>query len=73
MNPKINIWNTGSDKDSGNVFGNLANISKCIPPIIETIHDQTNLRFPEWFVKDTNKMTVTEKKPEIPATNAASV
>jgi flotillin len=51
LNPKINIWNTGSSNGTGNSFDTIRELSKCIPPMIETIYDQTNIELPEWLLK----------------------
>jgi len=51
LNPKITIWNTGSDGDASNSFNSISNIAKSIPPIIQTIEQQTGLALPDWLVK----------------------
>jgi len=52
LNPKITIWNTGNDAEGGaNPFNSISNIAKSIPPIIQTIEQQTGLALPDWLVK----------------------
>lgn len=56
LNPKITIWNTGNDAEgTSGAFGNISNIAKSIPPIIQTVEEQTGLSLPDWLLK---------KKPE---------
>ncbi|ANB50802.1 hypothetical protein [Powai lake megavirus] len=47
MNPKINIWNTGSgETDYTNVISNLV---KTMPPMLDAIQQQTNIKLPDFF------------------------
>ncbi len=47
MNPKINIWNTGSgETDYTSVISNLV---KTMPPMLDAIQQQTNIKLPDFF------------------------
>jgi len=41
LNPKITIWNTSADGKGS--FDGIRDLARAIPPIIETITDQTNI------------------------------
>lgn len=56
MQPKISVWNTGSEAGSG-TGGNgagqdpaaaMRNVYQLLPPLMSTIHDQTGITLPEW-------------------------
>jgi flotillin len=73
LNPKITVWSTGGDSTS-NAYSNIQGLAKSIPPLIETIEDQTNLRLPDWLMKRKSDVVdkevavklaaLQEKKPE---------
>ncbi|KAI1396872.1 hypothetical protein F4819DRAFT_113120 [Hypoxylon fuscum] len=57
MQPKISVWNTGSEAGSGGAGGQgsgqdsaatLRNVYQLLPPLMSTIHDQTGITLPEW-------------------------
>ncbi|GAW23631.1 hypothetical protein ANO14919_132050 [Xylariales sp. No.14919] len=55
MQPKISVWNTGSEGSGsgGNGGGQdggaaMRNIYQMLPPLMSTIHDQTGITLPEW-------------------------
>lgn len=56
MQPKISVWNTGSDAGSGNGSSGggqdsaaaMRNIYQLLPPLMSTIHEQTGITLPEW-------------------------
>ncbi|KAI0429142.1 hypothetical protein F5Y09DRAFT_268843 [Xylaria sp. FL1042] len=55
MQPKISVWNTGSEGSGpgGNGGGQdsaatMRNIYQLLPPLMSTIHDQTGITLPEW-------------------------
>lgn len=57
MAPKMTIWNTGSDaggEDGGNdsqarsATAAIRNTYQMLPPLMETIHEQTGITLPEW-------------------------
>mmetsp|Transcript_10591 Transcript_10591/g.9158 ORF Transcript_10591/g.9158 Transcript_10591/m.9158 type:complete len:113 (+) Transcript_10591:1205-1543(+) len=49
LNPKITVWNTGNDGKG--TYDSFANIAKTIPPIIQTVEEQTGIGLPDWLVK----------------------
>ncbi|GAP83885.2 putative flotillin domain-containing protein [Rosellinia necatrix] len=56
MQPKISVWNTGSESGSGaggsgsgqDSAATMRNIYQLLPPLMSTIHDQTGITLPEW-------------------------
>ncbi|KAI1099639.1 hypothetical protein F4804DRAFT_345374 [Jackrogersella minutella] len=55
MQPKISVWNTGSEAGSSGAGGQgpdtastLRNVYQLLPPLMSTIHDQTGITLPEW-------------------------
>ncbi|KAI8957941.1 hypothetical protein F5Y11DRAFT_360412 [Daldinia sp. FL1419] len=56
MQPKISVWNTGSEAGSGaggqgsgqDSAATLRNVYQLLPPLMSTIHDQTGITLPEW-------------------------
>jgi len=61
LNPKITIWNTGSD-GTNNTFDSISGIAKSIPPIIQTIEEQTGLSLPDWLIKKNSGSTLEVEK-----------
>ncbi|KAI1275896.1 hypothetical protein F5Y07DRAFT_161344 [Xylaria sp. FL0933] len=55
MQPKISVWNTGSEGSGsgGNGGGQdsaatMRNVYQLLPPLMSTIHEQTGITLPEW-------------------------
>ncbi|KAG9252409.1 SPFH domain/Band 7 family protein [Emericellopsis atlantica] len=53
MQPKISVWNTGDGGHSGAGGGGdpadaTRRVYQMLPPLMETIHDQTGITLPEW-------------------------
>jgi flotillin len=53
MNPKMTIWNTGSQAggEGGSSQGgidSIRNMYQMLPPLMTTIQEQTNMTLPEW-------------------------
>ncbi|KAI0181222.1 hypothetical protein GGR52DRAFT_523313 [Hypoxylon sp. FL1284] len=55
MQPKISVWNTGSEAAGSGSQGQgqdsaatLRNVYQLLPPLMSTIHDQTGITLPEW-------------------------
>lgn len=47
LNPKITVWSgVGSDQNQP-----ITSLLKTLPPLFETIHDQTGMAPPDWLVK----------------------
>ena len=52
LNPKITVWNTTHGEGEANsTFNSISSIAKSIPPIIQTIEQQTGMALPDWIVK----------------------
>ena len=52
LNPKISLWNTGGADGGGGAaggFGGLGSIMQSLPPLVDTIEDQTGLQPPKWM------------------------
>ncbi|KAH9896223.1 hypothetical protein F4778DRAFT_772138 [Xylariomycetidae sp. FL2044] len=53
MQPKISVWNTGSEAGQGQGGGQdsaatMRNVYQLLPPLMSTIQDQTGITLPEW-------------------------
>jgi flotillin len=51
MQPKITIWNTGSNGANGEAADPTAairNTYQMLPPLMSTINEQTGITLPEW-------------------------
>lgn len=57
MQPKISVWNTGGGNDGGESDGNaqgtsqIRNLMQSLPPLFETIHEQTGISPPSWMAQ----------------------
>jgi flotillin len=51
LSPKISLWNTGGSAADGGKggFGGLGGIMQSLPPLVDTIEDQTGLQPPKWM------------------------
>ena len=62
LQPKITVWNTGTDgTDSGSP---IRNIMQSLPPLLSTIQEQTGITPPSWFAK-MPQMPSSEERPHI--------
>jgi flotillin len=49
LQPKISVWNTGSNGDTGgDATAAVRNIYQTLPPLMTTINEQTGITLPEW-------------------------
>ncbi|KAK2601888.1 hypothetical protein QQS21_004575 [Conoideocrella luteorostrata] len=51
LQPKISVWNTGSNangESGGDAASAMRNVYQMLPPLMTTIHDQTGITLPEW-------------------------
>ena len=53
LEPKITVWNTGSEGSSGSNdgMGAIRNIMQNLPPLFSTINDQTGIAPPGWLAQ----------------------
>ncbi|KAF2005878.1 flotillin domain-containing protein [Amniculicola lignicola CBS 123094] len=54
LQPKINVWNTGSSGGDGAMADPTApirNLFQSLPPLLSTIHDQTGMAPPSWLAQ----------------------
>jgi len=61
--PKINVWNTGNSSNNDPMSA-IRNIFQTIPPMLDTIKNQTGIQPPSWMAKlsdDQNKQSENEK------------
>ncbi|CAN0877514.1 Flotillin-like protein 1 [Linum grandiflorum] len=57
MQPKLSIWNNSTNDDGGNgsdvingvAMKDIAGIYKMLPPLLQTVEDQTGMRPPAWL------------------------
>ncbi|KHN94768.1 flotillin domain containing protein [Metarhizium album ARSEF 1941] len=52
LEPKISVWNTGSNNVGGEAGGDASaavrNVYQMLPPLMTTINEQTGITLPEW-------------------------
>jgi flotillin len=48
LQPKINIWNTGSTSEQ-NPYAALKDIFTSLPPMLDAVQTQTNIKLPNWL------------------------
>jgi flotillin len=52
LQPKINVWNTGSAGGEGaDPTAPIRNLFQTLPPLLSTIHDQTGMQPPSWLAR----------------------
>ena len=53
LQPKINVWNTGSQGGDGmaDPSAPIRNLFQSLPPLLSTIHDQTGMAPPSWLAQ----------------------
>ena len=53
LQPKINVWNTGSQGSDGmaDPSAPIRNLFQSLPPLLSTIHDQTGMAPPSWLAQ----------------------
>lgn len=53
LQPKINVWNTGSNGDGAmaDPSAPIRNLFQSLPPLLSTIHDQTGMAPPSWLAQ----------------------
>ena len=56
LNPKITVWNTGSGDRNP-----LTDIFKNIPPLLQTVYDQSGVKPPSWMIDIGDKVNKTNE------------
>ncbi|KAF2876768.1 hypothetical protein BDV95DRAFT_625915 [Massariosphaeria phaeospora] len=52
LQPKINVWNTGSQSENAaDPTVSIKNLFQSLPPLLSTIQDQTGMKPPAWFAQ----------------------
>ena len=53
LQPKINVWNTGSDNGApgSDAGASIRNIFQTLPPLMSTINEQTGMSPPQWLMQ----------------------
>ena len=80
LQPKITVWNTGSQDGAAGVADPMAsvrNIFQTLPPLMSTINEQTGIAPPSWMMQMPNQAQlngtadggVQYQKPVVPKTN----
>lgn len=64
LQPKINVWNTGSSTDATDTMAPIRNLFQCLPPMLSTINDQTGLAPPAWLMQMPPKENTLETRPK---------
>lgn len=49
LQPKITVWNTGSDTGNSDSTAPIRNILQSLPPMLSTINEQTGITPPSWL------------------------
>jgi len=50
LQPKISIWNNGGEgSDGGGGMKDVGGVYKMLPPLFETVHEQTGMLPPAWM------------------------
>ncbi|KAF2562669.1 hypothetical protein F2Q70_00018706 [Brassica cretica] len=55
LNPKISVWNHGGEQgigggsSSGNAMKDIAGLYKMLPPVLDTVYEQTGMQPPAWI------------------------
>lgn len=71
LQPKITVWNTGENAGSSDSSAPIRNLFQSLPPLLNTIHDQTGLQPPSWLVGSMANGAGPEHPPSTkPTTNA---
>ncbi|TKA38158.1 hypothetical protein B0A54_11172 [Friedmanniomyces endolithicus] len=50
LQPKINVWNTGSQDGSVDSMAPIRNLIQTLPPMLSTIQEQTGMTAPSWLM-----------------------
>lgn len=51
LQPKINVWDTGSGGGGSGASGAIRDIFQNLPPLVDTIHQQTGMAPPSWLMQ----------------------
>lgn len=51
LQPKINVWNTGNQGEGMDAAAPIRNLFQALPPMLETINDQTGIKPPQWLAR----------------------
>lgn len=67
LQPKINVWNTGSQGDGAmaDPTAPIRNLFQSLPPLLSTIHDQTGMAPPTWLAQMPQQQTIDTKKLQL--------
>ncbi|ROV97811.1 hypothetical protein VPNG_08633 [Cytospora leucostoma] len=73
LQPKISVWNTGAQAggetgSSGSSIDTMRNVYQMLPPLMQTINEQTGITLPEWQFGRLSNQEV-EKNKEIAKVN----
>jgi flotillin len=75
MQPKINVWNTGSGAESADSMAPIRNLFQTLPPLLGTIQEQTGLLPPSWLAQmppqEQHSSSVVSKKNAVNGTSGS--
>jgi flotillin len=53
LQPKISVWNHGGEQGIGGASGSgmkdIAGLYKMLPPVLDTVYEQTGMQPPAWI------------------------
>lgn len=52
LQPKINIWSTGTGTDKDDYASVISGLVKTLPPVLDVIQQQTNIKLPDFISKE---------------------
>lgn len=58
LNPKITVWTN----DANNAYDSVKQLGKSVVPMLQTIHDQTGFKLPDWVVQTPQGVTKTSEE-----------
>ena len=64
LQPKINVWNTGSNTEGSGASGAIRDIFQNLPPLMDTIHQQTGMTPPNWLMQMPQQQQQEQKEKE---------
>jgi len=72
LQPKINVWNTGSQDGSADSMAPIRNLMQTLPPILSTIQEQTGMTAPSWLMGQPQPQSQMRQNGEMSAEEKAS-
>lgn len=51
LQPKISLWNTGAGDQAADTMAPIRNLVQCLPPMLQTVQEQTGITPPNWLAQ----------------------